>query len=81
VEYPFLLWNCVRRALIAGKITVQVDVDAMRMHFGGVVRGKKSGLVSSKRTTGVHVLVPDTVPRASSRESGEAESENMRAFD
>ena len=36
----YLLCSCVGRALIAGKITVQVNADATRAHFGGVVGGR-----------------------------------------
>jgi hypothetical protein len=42
---PLLLCNCIGGALIAGKITVQVDANATRDHFGGA-----QGLVSSKLT-------------------------------
>ena len=35
---PFLRCNYVRRASVAGKITVQVNVNATRDHFGGARR-------------------------------------------
>ena len=34
----FLRCNCVERALITGKIAVQVDANAIRDHFGGALR-------------------------------------------
>ena len=40
VGYPLLLYSCVGRVSIAGKITVQVNASATRAHFGGVVGGR-----------------------------------------
>ena len=39
LQNTFLLCNNVRRALIVGKITVEMDANTTRDHFGGVVVG------------------------------------------